>query len=148
MKDEISKVSKEELLDESFESHMADGVETRDLGYTMSQIFYSEESDYSQIFDLDRTVDVRRMEFFPAECGFPNTLIIKGAGGDGQFRLLKRFGGLKGRKTTDSPLVADVASVGDGVRHLRISTKQAPEMTLGRSWAVQFNNIRVISHVR
>lgn len=142
------KVRTEELLDESFDPHIVDGVETRDLGYTMSQIFYSEDSDYSQIFDLDRIVDVRRIEFFPAECGFPDTLMIEGAGQDGRFRQLKRFDGLKGRKATDSPLVADVDSVGKGVRHLRISAKQAPAMTPESSWAVQFNNIRVTSHVR
>ena len=135
-------------MDESFDPHIVDGVETRDLGYTMSQIFYSEDSDYSQIFDLDRIVDVRRIEFFPAECGFPDTLMIEGAGQDGRFRQLKQFDGLKGRKATDSPLVADVDSVGKGVRHLRISAKQAPAMTPESSWAVQFNNIRVTSHVR
>ena len=142
------KVRTEELLDESFDSHIVDGVETRDLGYTMSQIFYSEESDYSQIFDLDRIVDVRRIEFFPTECGFPDTLMIEGAGHDGLFRQLKRFDGLKSRAPTDSPLVADVASVGNGVRHLRLSAKQASVMTPERSWAVQFNNIRVTSHAR
>ena len=140
------KVGKEDLVDESFDECIADGYETRDLGYTMSQIFYSKESDYSQIFDLDRVVDVRRVEFFPAECGFPGLLVIEGAGEDGTFRQLKRLDGLKDRKAT--PLVADVVPVGSGVRYLRLSAKQAPVMTPGRSWAVQFNNIRIVSHVR
>lgn len=141
------RIASEELSDPSFVETVVDGVETRDLGYMMSQCFYGPDSDYEQIYDLDRPVDVRQVTFFATECGYPDVLVLEGSDGKSPFRTLRRFDGLKDRPAS-APLVVDVAEKGANVRCLRIATKKAPPLNPGKSWAVQFNNVRIVSHVR